>query len=247
MRATIVAGARARFPARKRRVGRGSCRRSPNARKSRLKVRLGMPRPDPDYGRATRTGAFREKRRWAGRFGPWAASPGIVGGRPCHWPAVPRARIGLCRFARRFSLIPHLAGGRSERDRQVDRLDVHRDFCEGAIARCGRERGPFSHAHSRLQTGSPGSGCEVAPDRWSASPAPRNQVFWTHWSHWTIWKLPKCRHERGAVALRFSARESRAPGDGRGPARIRGPGWWIPRLPIRCARTRRGLRDLGRR
>ena len=56
-------------------------------------------------------------------------------------------------------------------------LDVHRDFCEGAIARCGRERGPFSHAHSHLQTGSPGSGCEVAPDRWSAVAASSKPGF----------------------------------------------------------------------
>src|ERR1044071_2464237 len=67
----------------------------------------------------------------------WTASPSFVVGRPCDCPGVPRARIRSCRFARLIS-----AARSSERrvGMRFIALDVHRDFCEVAIAEGGRVR-----------------------------------------------------------------------------------------------------------
>src|SRR6266498_3906168 len=75
---------------------------------------------------------------WAGRRTLWAASPLFVGGRPCDCPGVPRARIRSCRVARLVSV------GSESRERWCSMrfiaLDVHRDFCEVAIAEGGEVR-----------------------------------------------------------------------------------------------------------
>src|SRR6266511_2348926 len=75
---------------------------------------------------------------WAGRRTLWAASPLFVGGRPCDCPGVPRARIRSCRVARLVSV------GSESRERWCSMrfigLDVHRDFCEVAIAEGGELR-----------------------------------------------------------------------------------------------------------
>src|SRR6266542_2067694 len=57
---------------------------------------------------------------------------------PATCPVVPRARIRLCRFAHRVSLVFAL---RTKEDKVRDiGLDVHRDFCEVAIAEGGEVR-----------------------------------------------------------------------------------------------------------
>src|SRR6266540_3782936 len=75
---------------------------------------------------------------WAGRRTLWAASPLFVGGRPCDCPGVPRARIRSCRVARLVSVVT------TEEWRWCSMrfigLDVHRDFCEVAIAEAGKVR-----------------------------------------------------------------------------------------------------------
>ena len=66
----------------------------------------------------------------------WAESPQFVVGRPCGCPGVLRARIRSCRFARRFSVVDV---GREGWCAKIG-LDVHRDFCEVAIAEGGGVR-----------------------------------------------------------------------------------------------------------